>query len=227
MLDGDLIWSIISFILTILVFSYLAGDNVFFRIIIYAFIGMSAAYVSLIVITQVVWPYIVLAIIQGALRQQLIGLTGLLMCILLCAKLIPRLTRVGNLPMAYLVGIGGAIVIGGAVTGTIIPQFIDTFDMAWIYIKAGADSSAWSPVISGALILIGVQATLIYFHYGARKKQDGKINRRKLIEVISGIGQIFIAISLGSIFSGVLSASVTAMVERISFMVNLLRIMGM
>jgi hypothetical protein len=226
MLPDDLIWSIIGFILTVLVFSYLAGDNFLFRIVIYAFIGMSAAYVVLIVVTQILWPYIALAIIHGSLREQLIGLTGLLMSAFLCTKLFPRLARLGNIPMAYLVGVGAAIAIGGAVTGTIIPQFMDTFDTNWMYVKDNADFSGWSPFLNGAILLIGVLTTLIYFHYGAKKNRDGNIKRGKLIEVISGIGKVVIAISLGAVFSGVLSASVTAMVERISFLVNLLRMMG-
>jgi predicted membrane protein len=42
---GDLIWGIIGFLLSILVFSYLIGDNPLFRFAIHLFIGVSAGVV--------------------------------------------------------------------------------------------------------------------------------------------------------------------------------------
>ena len=226
MLADNLIWSVIGFILTVLVFSYLAGDNILFRIIIYAFIGMSAAYVTLIVITQVFWPRLLLPIISGSLRDQLIGVVGLLICILLSMKLVPRLARLGNLPLGYLVGVGASVAIGGAVTGTLIPQSLAVADIAWLQPSAETTTFNLSAVLNGAMILVGALTTLIYFQYGAKQSRDGKIRRGIIIEILAWIGKVVIAISFGAVFAGVLSASITAMVERINFLINLLRMMG-
>jgi hypothetical protein len=226
MLPDNLIWSIIGFILTVLVFSYLAGDNFLFRIIIYAFIGISAAYVTLIVITQVLWPRLLLPIITGTLREQLIGIVGLILCIMLSMKLIPRLARLGNMPLGYLVGVGASVAIGGALTGTLIPQALAMADITWLQLLGGTTASPLGSILTGVLTLVGALTTLIYFQYSARQSRDGKIRRGFLIEGLAWIGKVIVAFSFGAIFAGVLSASITAMVERISFMINFLRMMG-
>jgi hypothetical protein len=226
MLPGNLIWSIIGFFLTVLVFSYLAGDNFLFRIIIYAFIGLSAAYVTLIVITQVIWPRLLLPIITGTLREQLIGVIGLIMCVLLSMKLIPRLARLGNMPMGYLVGVGASVAIGGALTGTLIPQALAMADINRLIPSAETTTFPLGLVLTGAMTLLGALTTLIYFQYSARQSRDGKVRRGFIIESLAWIGKVIVAISFGAIFAGVLSASITAMVERINFMISFLRMMG-
>jgi hypothetical protein len=226
MLLDNLIWSLIGFMLTVLIFSYLAGDNFLFRIIIYAFVGMSAAYVTLIVISQVFWPRLLIPMISGTLRDQIIGVIGLLLCLLLGMKLVPRLAQLGNLPMSFLVGVGAAVTIGGALTGTIIPQFLGMVDIGWLRSPSGTSSFTFTPVLNGAMILLGTLTTLVYFQYSAKQTKAGKVHRGFIIETLAWIGKIVIAISFGAIFAGVLSASIAAMVERISFMINLLRTMG-
>ena len=53
----DFIGLALGFLLTILVFSYLLGDNPFFRLAIHIFIGVSAAYVALVTINNVLIPF--------------------------------------------------------------------------------------------------------------------------------------------------------------------------
>ncbi len=223
MLTSNLIWAVIGFTLTVLVLSYLAGDNLLFRFVIYAFVGMSAAYVTLIVITQVLWPQVALAIINGSLQDQVVGLVGFVLCILLCGKLVPRLAKLGAIPMGYLVGVGAAIAIGGGVVGTIIPQVLGSVDISWLHSNRGDKLLFWSPLLNGIMILVGTITTLIYFHYGAKKRKNGKIRRGIIIEALSWVGKVFIAISLGAIFAGVFSASLSALVERISFLIYVIR----
>jgi hypothetical protein len=226
MLPADLIWAIIGLILTLLVFSYLAGDNFLFRIVIYAFIGISAAYVTLIVLTQVLWPRLILPILTGSLQEKLVGVVGLLLSVLLSMKLSPRLARIGNIPMGYLVGVGAAVAIGGAVSGTLIPQFMAMVGISSLQQDAQSQVLSWTTIINGVMMILGTLTTLIFFQYNAIRTRDGKIRRRFGIEVLASIGKVIVAISFGAIFAGVLSAAVTAMVERIAFIINLLRTLG-
>ncbi len=226
MLPGDIVWSFIGFFLTILVFSYLAGDNILFRIVIYAFIGITAGYVTLILFSQVFWPRLFLTIITGSLTNKVIGVVGLIMSILLAMKLNPKLARLGNLPMGFLVGVGAAVAIGGAVTGTLIPQFMASINLPFVQPTARPQIYSWEPIVNGVLMVLGTLTTLIYFQYGARQSRDGKIRRGWLIEILAWIGKVIAGISFGAIFAGVLSATITAMVERVAFMINFLRAMG-
>jgi hypothetical protein len=141
-------------------------------------------------------------------------------------KLIPRLARIGNLPMGYLVGVGASVAIGGALTGTLIPQTLTMADVTWLQLSAETTTFPVRLILTGAMILVGALTTLIYFQYSAKQSRDGKIRRGIIIEGLAWIGKVIVAISFGAIFAGVLSASITAMVERINFLINFLRMMG-
>lgn len=208
---SDLIWTLIGFLLTLLIFSYIFGDNLLFRITSYLFVGVAAGYAAILVIYQIVLGRLVYPLLEGSL----IALVPLLLSLLLLFKLFPRLSAVGNLPMAYLVGAGAAVAIGGAITGTIFGQMKGAFGM----FKLAESAAPLSQLLEGAVFLIGTIAVLLYFQFSARSKSEGQPPRRPAwIEGIGKFGQIFIAITFGALFAGVLSASFTALIERVDFL---------
>jgi hypothetical protein len=209
---ADVIWTLVGFFLTLLVFSYIFGDNPLFRFTSYLFVGVAAGYLAVLVIYQVLLPRLVYPLLDGSW----IVIVPLVLCILLLTKFVPRLARVGSLPMAYLVGAGAAVMIGGAVMGTLLGQIqasIGIFDLR-------TSSNPPMQFLEGAFLLIGTISTLLYFHFGAVPNVEGTPKRSPLIEFAAKIGQIFIAITLGALFAGVLSATITALVERMDFLRN-------
>ena len=52
----DLVAGILGFIFTLLIFSYLIGDNPLFRVAIYIFIGVSSGYIAAVALWQVIIP---------------------------------------------------------------------------------------------------------------------------------------------------------------------------
>lgn len=44
-----------------------------------------------------------------------------------------------------------------------------------------------------------------------------------LIQILGRIGQVFIAITLGALFAGVLSAALAALIERLAFLINVIK----
>jgi hypothetical protein len=68
------------------------------------------------------------------------------------------------------------------------------------------------------VILGGVIASLVYFHFGARATAEGAVRRFQAIEILAVIGSVFVAIALGVLFAGVYSAALTALVERLHFL---------
>jgi len=117
-LDANLIWTIVSLVLTLCIFSYLLGDNILFRIACAILIGCASGYLFILIIYQVILAKLVVPLIQGSF----IVLVPLLLSGLLLTKLSPKLARLGNISMAYLVGAGAAIAIGGALLGTLFTQ---------------------------------------------------------------------------------------------------------
>ena len=214
----DLITGAISFLLTMMVLTYLIGDNPAFRVAIYIFIGVSAGYSAAVAWHQVLYPRLVVPLFEGNLGGRLLAVIPLVLGLLLLFKLSPRTARLGNPSMAFLVGVGAAVAIGGAVMGTLFPQTRASMNA----FKVSSVGQYWLERLSkGVVMLIGTITTLVYFHYGAKATAAGP-QRGKLISVLGWVGQIFIAITFGVLFSGVFVAAMTALIERLNFIVTFL-----
>jgi hypothetical protein len=218
--------SLSGFIFTVLILSYLLGDNPLFRVGIYLFIGISVGYVLSVTWHQVIWPQLIQPMISGAVFrdvQQAFLIFPLLGSVLLLVKIFPRLSGLGQLPTALLVGVGAAVAVGGAILGTLIPQVeatINAFDLRI------ARTNAFFALFNGVLVLIGILGTLAYFQFGARKREDGTVRRNALIEALTWIGRIYIAISFGVLFAGVYLAALTAFISRVDSINGLIDALG-
>jgi hypothetical protein len=218
-LSADLIAGIVAFIFTVMIFSYLIGDNPLFRIATYFFVGVSAGYVASVAFWQVLRPRLFIPLMNGTPNEQTLAMVPLALGVLLLMKVSPRLSKLGGPAMAYLVGASAAVAIGGAVIGTLLPQMLATinfFDLR----AAAANKILVEVIVNGSLILAGAVTSLVYFHFGAHPLQDGSIRRMRLVELLAWFGRIFIAITLGVIFAGVYSAALTAFIERINFLIT-------
>jgi hypothetical protein len=214
----DLVTGGISFLLTLMVLSYLIGDNPIFRIAIYIFIGVSAGYVAAIAWHQVLYPRLILPLFSASLAERLLLIIPLVLGLLLLLKLSPRTASLGSLPMAFLVGVGAAVAIGGAVMGTLLPQTqasVNAFNLS------SAGQYQLERLFEGAFMLVGTVTALVYFHFGAKATASGP-RRGKLVGLLSWVGQIFIAITFGVLFAGVFMAALTALIERLNFIITFL-----
>lgn len=210
-MSPDLIAGVIAFLFTLMILSYLIGDNPLFRIAIYVFVGVSAGYVAVVAIWQVLVPKLILPILNGPEAQSALLAVPVLLSGMLLMKVWPPLSRLGMPAMALLVGVGAAVALGGAVNGTLFPQVnatIAAFDAPRFF------QAPWDSL----LILAGVVTTLVYFHFSARTFADGSVRRFGFIEIVALVGGIFIAITLGVLFAGIYSAALTALIERLHFM---------
>jgi len=211
----DFVTVIVSFLFTLMVLSYLVGDNPFFRLAIYIFIDVSAGYAAAVAWHQVLWPRLFMPLIYGSTLERALALVPLLLGMLLLMKLSPRTARLGNPAMAFMVGAGAAVAVGGAVLGTLFPQAqasINFFDL-----RSGGIVS--ERIFEGSIVLVGTLTTLVYFNFSAKVTPSGPRGSR-LVEVLSRIGQVFIAITFGVLFAGVYTAAMTALIERLSFLWN-------
>ena len=144
-------------------------------------------------------------------------LVPLILSLLVLTKAFPRLSGLGTPVLAFLVGIGAAAAIGGAVLGTVIPQSnatVNLFDITAI--QASGKNPGWE-LLNGTIILVGTLTTLAYFHFGVRTTSSGWAHRPLGIEWVARVGQVFIAITLGALFAGAYAAALSALVERWQF----------
>lgn len=215
----ELISAFVGLILTLLVFSYLIGDNPLFRFAIYLFIGVSSGYAATAVWHNVLMPRLFSRL--GDLNQLILLIVPLILGISLLAKLSPRISWLGNFAMAVLVGVGAATAVGGALIGTLLPQAeaaMNMFDPG-----APGGGSFFARLFQGGVMLIGTVLTLASFHYTLGRAADGAAKSNRILDGVAWAGRLFLAITLGVLFAGVYMAALTAMIERLSSLINFTR----
>jgi hypothetical protein len=207
----EIFWTVASFLLTLMILSFVFGDNPFFRVASYLFVGVSAGYTAVLLIYNVIWPRLVMPIMSG----DLLAAIPLGLGLLLAFRLAPGLSRAGNISMAYLAGAAAAVAVGGAVFGTLLGQTrgaINAFDVS------GVATGGEYHLVEAIILLVGTVSTLVYFQFSARSRQGQPPRRPAALEALAQFGQVFIAITLGSLFAGVVAAALVALIERLGFL---------
>jgi hypothetical protein len=200
----DLIAGWVSLVLTLLVFSYLLGDNVLYRIAVFILVGVAAGYIAIVAVESVLIPWVndTLLADQGTRTDatmsalRVVGTVPFLIGVLLLFKFSPRLAPLGNLGLAFIIGVGVAVAIVGAAAGTVIP------------LARESGQALGDDAVDGLVIVVGVITTLIYFQYLAVQR-GGDIQRARPLRVLSFIGQGFISITLGALYAGAIITSIT------------------
>lgn len=200
----DLIGGWVSLVLTLMIFSYLLGDNFLYRLAVAVLVGVAAGYVAVVAVESVIVPWVDATLLaeQGDMSDttfrgvRAVGAMPFLIGALLLFKVSPRLAPVGNLGLAFLIGSGVAVAIFGAASGTIIPLARD------------AGNAAGEDVVEGVVMVLGVVTTLIYFQYLAAER-GGRIQRPRGLGPLASVGQAFVVVTLGTLYAGAILTSLT------------------
>jgi hypothetical protein len=220
---GNWIGAFLGFVLTLLVFSYLIGDNPLFRITLHMFIGVSAGFAAVVAIYNVILPKLIDPIFASNRSEQLLSLVPLILAGLLITKISPRFAFIGNLPMSYLVGVSAAVAIGGAVSGTLIPQLLASMNLFDVQASQAFDANVGLRLLNGVIILVGTLASLAYFQFGKLSGSTRRNQFQSWIDGIGQVGQIFIAIMFGFLFAGIFSAALTALIGQVVTSLDFIR----
>lgn len=226
MLDS-LIGPLVAGLLTLMVLSYLIGDNPLFRIAAYLFIGVASGYAGAIAIRSVLWPGLIEPVLQagagGLLDLDLI--VGVLvpgaLVVLLLFKLSPGSSRLGSLPVALLVGVAAAVVVGGAITGTLLPQSaaaIQTLNPTAVAPRTG--EAGIERLANVVIVLAGTLLTLASFRFTQRKASGLSVtgSMGSWQRGVRLAGGAFIAITFGVMFGGAILAAVVVLAQRVQFL---------
>lgn len=213
---NDLIIGCLSFVLTVMVFSYLFGDNFLFRLAMYLLIGITAGYTASLLIMKVLIPFLVIPLLEGSLQTRLWSLIPLALGFLLLLTIFPRLSNAGRVPLAFLVGLAAALTIVGVTLGTLIPQILRAIDMFSPTLLYQSADPPWVKIVDAIVMIVGAISALAAFYFGRSKKDPHNSKRPALIEGIGKLGQVFIGITLGALFAGVYSAALIALISRVS-----------
>ena len=165
----DFIGGLVAFILTLAILSYLIGDNPLFRAAIHIFIGVAAGFAVVVMMNNVILPRLILPLINGTGSTRLLALIPLVLSVLLFLKISPNLGKLGTLPVAFLVGAGVAVGVGGAITGTLFPQTLASINLLDVTTEIASETTVGIRIVNGIIILLGTITTLAYFQFITRK----------------------------------------------------------
>ena len=180
----ELIGMAFGALLTVLVFSYLLGDNFLYRLALHLFLGALVGYAFGMIISEV-WG----KLIADPLREDFLGNLFLVIPLgiglgLLIFKSIPRLAYIGNFFLSPLIGFGIAVALVGAFIGTLKPQFEATANVM--------NATPWE----GMFIAIGTVCTLLAFDFTFSQRQRGLAGVfGNLIGLLGKVGRLFLTVA--------------------------------
>lgn len=196
------LWS--GFILTLMVFSAVLGDNILYRLAVYIFVGMSAGYAAVVTWYSVILPWVRTTLLSGDTLLVAYGAVPLVLGALLLFKGAGRLSRIAGLTMALLIGVGTAVTLVGATAGTLIPLTLGVT-------RPGLDLPSF--VVSIAAVI----CSLVYFQYVAVRTPDGGSRRSLPIMTLSLVGQGFIVVTLGALYAAAILSSLAVFSDRVAY----------
>lgn len=204
------IW--ISALLTLMVLSYLLGDNPLYRLAEHLFVGTAVGYAVLIAYYSVLHPKLVLPLLQAPLENWTL-VVPLLLALLLLARLNRKWHRVGVIPLAYLLGIGVALTIGGALFGSILPQTVSTIQ------SVNPADGGWMTAFSNLILIIGTLSALSYFYFSADSGAGVGRIKAGFLRAWRGLGKWFIMVAFGAIFASTVMARLSLLIGRLQFLI--------
>lgn len=230
-LSVEFIGGLVAALLTIMVLSYLVGDNPLFKLATHVFIGVAAGYAGSIALHNILKPGLldpiinagVDGIVSGEIFRGTSGMFivgGWILLAMLLLKISPATSRWGALPMVLLVGVGAGVIVGGSITGTILPQTsaaIETLNPGEVSPLTG--ETGIERILNILIMLVGTISTLLYFFFSTRKSPTGVGIRSQFMEIVAIVGRTFIAITFGTMFAGTLMTAIVALAERVDSIV--------
>ncbi|MBI3538023.1 MAG: hypothetical protein HY070_10760 [Chloroflexi bacterium] len=209
---SDLIGVWVGAILTLLVFSYLLGDSPLFRIAQAIFVGVAVGYAVNVALYLILLPRLIYPLIDSP-QQNWHLFVPLALGILLFAKLRAAWSPLGNISIAFLFGVGGALAIGGALSGAFVPQLNAT-------ILSLSPAQNLNSVISNWLLVIGTIGALLSFRFLAQPQRPLARAFETLARGWGGLGRWFILIAFGAIFADTAVARVSVLIDRVYYLLH-------
>lgn len=202
---NDEIGLLIGFTLTLMIYSYIIGDNPLFRLGVNILVGVSGGYAGVVVLRAVILPVFAQLIANPVSAQTFLWLVPILLALLLILQRLPGFGWLGDNALALMVGVGSAVALVGAITGTLLPQILRFGDNANL------------GLLEGIIVAVLTVCTLLTFYFTGRKTEDGEWKRPLWLRGIVPIGQTVLMITFGFLFATIISTSLVLLTQRIDY----------
>jgi len=215
--EGFGIW--IGAILTLMVYSYLLGDNPLFRLAQHILVGTAVAYGAMIAYHQVLQPDLLSPLQENPRANWYLGI-ALVLGLLLLAKVSPSFSYMGNVSVGFMLGVGTGLAIGGALVGTLLPQ-VQSSIVSLYPSDYGAGMKGLQGAFSALVIVVGTVCTLLAFQFtrGSQTAPAGRLINSTL-GITRKVGRFFILLAFGALFGGGILTALTLLIGRIQFLLG-------
>jgi hypothetical protein len=196
-------------VITLLIFSYVFGDNVLYRWGLALVVGAVTGYTLAVTLRFVYYDWLARAS-SGNLLIRIVYVVPLIFALFLMAKGFKRFAPLGNVAMGFLLGVGAAVAVAGAVTGTLIPQVTATGSA--LSLDAGTGG-----LVNGLLVVVGTVLALASF---SSRPLEPASRFRSLRLGLRRVGRGFVVVALATAFAGALTTALTLLVDRTWFVAS-------
>ncbi|HSJ59364.1 MAG TPA: hypothetical protein VLC95_19420 [Anaerolineae bacterium] len=209
--------TIVALILSLFVFSYLLGDNILYRIAQSLFVGVAVGYAAVVAFHNVLAPKLLTPFVTSVelgdwARVLLLGI-ALILGLLLLTHPVRSLSWLGSVSVAFLLGVGAALAIGGALLGTLLPQASAAADVAGPIDRYGPGLGLFSSIV----LFVGTLGVLVYFQFTSGRGVRGGGPFHTLVRVWGGLGRWFILVAFAAILATTFMSRLSILADRIQF----------
>lgn len=211
--------TIIAAILTFMIWSYILGDNPAFRIAEHVLVGSAAGYVAVLAWCHIIAP----AWHAMWSRPEPATVLPFVLCALLAVRQWPLIRPWAAVSLAFLIGTGSALAIGGALFGSLWSQVLATASLSLNPADFGetqfflTSNAFWQNLA----ILIGTVGTFCYFAFRIRPRGPLRDLRAAFIRFWSGVGLWMVMMTLGALFASAALSRFTLLIERVQWLLEI------
>ena len=188
-------------LLTLSIFSYLYGDNPFYKAAEHIFVGVSAGYIFTITFWDTIWPNLFgrlfPTIVQAGFDFDASYIFPLILGVFMLFRLSKKYDWLSRISIAYIVGM---------MAGLKFYVFLNSNLLTQIKSSAINLSGSYLSIINEFIVLIGVISGLVYFFFS--KEHTGVVGR------ISRIGVYFLMIKFGASFGFAVMGRISLLIGR-------------
>ena len=206
--------------LTLSIFSFLYGDNVFYRLAESIFVGVSAAYVMVVGfwtgIVQNLFGKLIPGLIRGTVlpglrdsqESEWVYIIPLVLSALMLMRLWPAGSWIARWPLAFFIGATAGLRLLGFFEADFVRQIQNTILPLLVFAEDGGFRIGES--LKNTTIVLGVFSSLVYFFFSFEHKG--------IIGGFSKLGIWFLMITFGASFGYTVMGRIALLAQRLEFL---------
>ena len=193
------VWCVV--LLTLSIFSYLYGDNPFYKAAEHLFVGVSAGYIFTLTFWDTIWPNLFGRLfpsyVKAGFEFDITYIFPFILGVFMLCRLSKKYDWLSRISIAYIVGMMAGLKFYVFLNSNLLTQIkASTINLSGTYYN----------IINEVIILIGVICGLVYFFFS--KEHTGVVGK------VSRIGIYFLMIKFGASFGFAVMGRISLLIGR-------------